>query len=793
MSFKLDNMTEGRVECILNNIVCYEKIDKKQLLKVINSSLLKKDFNNPFCRKLFMNEKEQLFNYLEKINDMNGGQYIPVTYNKTNDMEGFGRVFPERSLGLHSIRRQIRHTLAKAYYIDIDIKNCHFELLFQLCVKADFTPKYLSKYIKNREKYIKLIEDTYLSHIITKGSDKNIKKDIAKRLYIRLLYFGTFENWLKDEKLEYNEEYEDANLFIKKFSEELNKIGKIIIKDNPELEKIVEDKKAKRDNDMTVGQYNKKGSIVSYYLQEYECRILECIFKFMVNKNLINLNKPDCVLCADGIMIPKDKYYDGLLIELEEQIKNEFDFDLKLVTKDMDEDYIDILDKSIINEDVYKHYEFMKEEFEKNHFKLMHPTLYVEIEQVHKDDAILVRNKTNFLDAYNHKYYLEEKIIITKGSEDKKVKYETKSYKFITRWINDAEMKIYNKMDFLPKMEVEEGVYNTFNGFKCEKMKIDISECDINNLRFEDTKIYEHIEKLCNNDENTINYFIKTLAMKIQKPYKIMGTSIIFKSIEGCGKDSFFNFFGNKVIGSKFYLNEDKIDLVFGRFNQCIENKLLVCVNETSGTDTFTKMNCIKNAITREVNIIERKGFEGYENRNCILFIFFTNNEVVMKIDGNERRFICIECDNSIAGDKKYFDALHAEFNNDLYAKLFYDYLMNIDLSNFDFIKDRPETNYYKTLREHNIPVFLKFVENEYYKHCAKKDKSYTDLFINFTSYLQEGNFKFETNRVKFGCEMKKYDFIEKKKEEKCMKYKIDFIKFKNYMIKNKYEFDFIE
>jgi hypothetical protein len=347
-------------------------------------------------------------------------------------------------------------------------------------------------------------------------------------------------------------------------------------------------------------------------------------------------------------------------------------------------------------------------------------------------------------------------------------------------------------MDFLPKMDVEEGVYNTFSGFNVENKKIDMSGCDI---KFEDTKIYEHIKNLCNNEDSTIKYFINTLAMKVQKPNKIMGTSIIFKSIEGCGKDSFFNFFGNKVLGSKYYLNEDKIDLIFGRFNKSIENKLLVCINETSGSDTFTRMNCIKNGITREINMIEIKGVDGYENKNCILYIFFTNNEVVMKIDGNERRFICIECDPSIATDKIYFDALYSEFNNDIFAKLFYDYLMKIDLSKFDFIKERPETNYYKSLREHNIPIFLKFVESEYIKksNSTKIDKSYNDLFSNFTCYLQEGNFRYETNKIKFGCEIKKYDFITKKLIETGTKYFIDFIKFKNYMIKNKYELDFIE
>jgi hypothetical protein len=119
---------------------------------------------------------------------------------------------------------------------------------------------------------------------------------------------------------------------------------------------------------------------------------------------------------------------------------------------------------------------------------------------------------------------------------------------------------------------------------------------------------------------------------------------------------------------------------------------------------------------------------------------------------------------------------------------------MNYDLSTFDFINDRPITDYYKLLKEHNIPVFLKFVENEYNKYSTNKnEKSYDDLFVNFNNYLREGNFRFEVNRIKFGCDMKKYNFIEKKRMNKGYIYEIDFNKFKNYMIKNKYEIDFLE
>lgn len=775
MSFKLDKKNE---KSVLDNIICHEKIDVKKVIKLIHSSLIKNTFNNPFSAKNFTNEKEQLYKYIEYIND----GIVKVKYTKTKDMDGWGRVFPLGSLGLYSIRRQIRHTLAKEYYIDIDIENCHPVLLYQLCEQKNESAKALKKYIKHRNDYLNMVSECFLMHI----EDKHERRDKAKNLFIRLLYFGRVENWIKDYNLTANTEYtyyEELMTFLNKFTAELSKIGRRIIADNPELEKLVEDKKSKRDNELS---YNKKGSIVSYYLQEYENQILELIFNYMVSKNIINIDRADVVLCADGLMIPRKKYDEynvdnkDLLRDLEIEIKKHFNFNLKLTTKDMDEDYVDILDKSIIDsENCDKFYDIMKEKFEKTHFKLMHPTMFAEITT---DDAILLRNQSNFLTAYNHLKYIE---VDYKINKDERLGSKVSEHKFITKWMNDNNLKLYDKMDFLPKMDCPKNIYNTFSGFNVEKLK----KNNAIKVDFEKTKVYKHIKHLCGNDEKTIKYFLNCLACKVKKPHKLTGTSIIFRSVEGCGKDSFFDYFGKTILNAKYYLNEDNIELIFGRFNQCIENKLIVVINETSGGDTFNKINRIKNAITRTVNIIERKGIEAYENRNNIFFFFLTNNEVAMKIDMNDRRFVCIDCDSSIAQNKLYFDELYKDFDNDDIAIAFYEYLMNRDIEEFDFIKDRPDTNFYKTLREHNIHPFLKFIENEYEDNFNESsNKEYTDLFGDFSNYLHYGKFKYEVNRVKFGIDIKKYNFIEKVKTKNGFKYNIDFIKFNKYMVDNKYE-----
>jgi len=51
---------------------------------------------------------------------------IKVEYKKKCD---YGRTLVKSSLGAHNLRRQIRHTLFKDNYIDVDIINCHANLI----------------------------------------------------------------------------------------------------------------------------------------------------------------------------------------------------------------------------------------------------------------------------------------------------------------------------------------------------------------------------------------------------------------------------------------------------------------------------------------------------------------------------------------------------------------------------------------------------------------------------------------------------------------------------------------
>ena len=146
-----------------------------------------------------------------------------------------------------------------------------------------------------------------------------------------------------------------------------------------------------------------------------------------------------------------------------------------------------------------------------------------------------------------------------------------------------------------------------------------------------------------------------------------------------------------------------------------------------------------------------------------ILDMFFlTNNDNPIKVPHDDRRFTGIECNFKYANNKEYFTNLYAEIESGKYDKAFYDYFINIDLSNFDFTNKRPITNFYNNMKELNIPVLARFFESIVDED--KKDNKYssTELFNKFNDFVKANNFKVDYTTTKFGIDVKAYDGVEK-------------------------------
>ena len=307
------NLTVIPIESRLHNITLYEPIDAKLLDKLINSSLLKTEFSSKMTSSRYENEKA----LLQKFKKIIKNGKAEVLYKQTSNMK-LARVFPNKSLGLYNIRRELRHTLARDNFVDLDIDNCHPVVLYQLCRANNVKCKYLKQYVNNRDAILKEVQDTY-----------KVDRDTAKKLFIQLLYFGTFKSWCNGNNVING----DPSDFIKNFQKEVQSIGDIIVQYNPNVKKLVE--KNKKDKNKT--DFNLKASICSFFLQEYENQILEEIYFYCLGSGLIrNLI---AVLCADGLMLQKEHYKPELLLEFNVLIKDKLGFDLSFSKKEMNQGY----------------------------------------------------------------------------------------------------------------------------------------------------------------------------------------------------------------------------------------------------------------------------------------------------------------------------------------------------------------------------------------------------------------------------------------------------------------------
>jgi hypothetical protein len=772
---------------VLNNIECYEPINIDYLDKLIHSDLLKLNFHNPFASYKWCNEREQLIAYKKLYNEKT--KMCTVKYEKVKEIKEtkkdkkskkdkdenkdkddkkeyipFGRVNPNNALGLFNIRRELRQTLCKDYLIDLDIDNAHPSILLQICNMYNEDADKLEEYVDNRDKKLKQVMEDY-----------KCSRDEAKTLFIILLYFGSFDTWVSSNKIGHTEDGEfieyKPNKFCEKFKKELGEIGHGIMEKNKEIVEFVEKRKGEKG-------YNKVGSVVSFYLQEIENRILETMYTYCVkNKYIVN---NVCVLCADGLMIEKDRYKPSLLKEFSKVVKDKFGFDLNFSVKEMKQDYIDILDKHILTEeqyqieflggydakieydkntkfDVYKLTEYFNEDVEElgnekyiNHFHLTKSFKYFNsYHSFFYQSASIYKIHNTTIDTYKNLDITFDDLIV-KDDDGKKIT------KFTTLY-NECQQKIkYSKFCFEPNKKVKDDEYNLFTGFK-----YDTGDYKYN---MDDIQIYiDHIKYLTNNDEDATNYIINWICHIIQKPQQKTRVAIIlYSQTEQVGKNLLLDILNDLFTG---YANKIKDTFALtDRFNGDMMGKLFVVGDEINARAQDI-CNELKDIITRETEVIEFKNKDKIFVNDYKNYVMTTNNENVFKISNSDKRFLFVECPDK-RKEQVYYDKL-VEFKNDKNKiKQLFNYFKTKDISTFQPIKI-VTTEYKKHLILNNLPAYFRFIKEEYdllnndesipidvlYKMSidyARKNRlqsTYTDRLFSQQMHKVFGQFKIIKNR----------------------------------------------
>jgi hypothetical protein len=774
-----------KFECYLDKAIFSEVVDINCLNELIKSELLERAFDDnnysqKFSATLYKNVICQLEEYFNKTYDKKTNIFN-VMYAKPRSK--WGRVFPNRSLGLTSFGKKIRNTLIKGKYVDLDLSNAHPMILYNICKKNDIPCPIITEYINDRENILTDVMKYY-----------KIDRDIAKKLFLRLTFFGTHSGFLKELKINTNTK---PLTFITNFINELKHIADLFKDENKQLYDT-----ARRQN-----KTNAIGSFFSMYLQEYETRIMSCVIQWLNDKTDVTTYK-NCknkVLTYefDGVKLLKenvDKYgIEKLKKDMEKVIFDELGFSMVFEEKPIEKCYDieyepfehqeikQVIDKQTLLEQqeyFYDDYQqFIGLVLSKNNeptkdgdlFKKYYKLVFARVDCGGKTKYFSKCKKDGFINwsllpstPFGEKLsvfnYLD-KIETSKGIVDKKYPITT----FIGN-LNKEYMTIYSDIDFIPYLyndDIDINIFNLFSGFRFSGLIEDVDPEYYNDIK----PILSHLkEVLCSDNEEIYNYVLKWIAHIVQKPCDKAGVPVILmKSEQGSGKNLFWDFMG-LVIGKKYIVTINDLDDLTNKFNSRTEGKLLTILNEIANYGGFFKGNDkLKSLLTDIKQNIEPKGREAYEINNYSRSVMLTNNEWAAKISNDDRRYVPMDVSDHKKDDIEYFTKI-VNSMNDKNAELFFHFLSQIDLTHFN-VRTIPVTKLKEKMKWLNLENRPLYFLKEYIVDLNESEEPITkftskDLFDEYILWCSNNN--------------ERQTFSQRTFTQQIIKYSFNYIQFKN-------------
>ena len=335
-------------------------------------------------------------------------------------------------------------------------------------------------------------------------------------------------------------------------------------------------------------------------------------------------------------------------------------------------------------------YTAVKHEFEKEWFKCLNPPVFVNID----GDEIFFRKKSEL----KHIAELLTFEDIKESTTGNKIVHNSS---FLERWLKDPTQRTYKRIDFLPPPLVSPAdTFNTFRGFAAEKLPPNPP-----GYVFDITPIDDLLYSLCDQQIEAKEYLLSWLAHIVQYPASLPRTGIVIKSKQGRGKNMLFGtFFGERILGTTLYNSSARADNFFGKFANGFVNRQLCNFNEVDLKDIQNLMGAVKEAITEPVLNYEKKGVDVIRIRNCARQLWFTNNDIPLKISSDDRRWVAVQASDSMpetgtSAHRALFSSLKTWIDDDQNVRGFFDFLIARDISAWN-PDERPTTSFYTDLQQ---------------------------------------------------------------------------------------------
>jgi hypothetical protein len=668
-------------------------INVEQRVSLFDKIILRETINVKYFKSIMKNKEKYLkkpetwlgvtynevklfekYNYLLKKNK---NKFTEIEWSKRNNK--YGRTFSKSNSSIMYFRDTLRHTLCKENYIDIDIDNCHPNILNQLCIinGVRYVNTFLNEYCLNREDKLQEVVEHY-----------KVSRGIAKLLFICLINQGQINNWKKNYDVKVNTDLD----FVNNFDKEVKKLGNQFFKECSNILKHIQ--KIKINDDPFFDKTRTwSGNTMSTLLCYYEDMVLECIFKYLVDERYIINN--NCVLAFDGMMIEKKyvKNLPKLLNDICNNINKELGFVITMSNKVMDKDFIEELNELIKKDSD----EFKDENDYSNLEERLNKIKKDFIEKYPYEDLGSFNERLyNFINKYMNEYNLttdyyikreyfsewyiyfsETKSFLIKTLDEDTNTFEYNrnnnlniSHLFYTKIVNeeikdemfekmiycfDKTYPRYTKDLFRPigiyEKTKKTNYYNLFQGFgyRTNIYKNEIKEEDFKLLNDYLNYILEYI---CENNLKSFSYLMSLLKHILVKPREKNGVAVVLYSKEkACGKNDVADCLG--ITFGEYLSKSIKFKEMMNQFTD-IDDFLLIFVDEVDKKTMKSSENysMIKNKIT-DINGTSTKKFrDTVKSKSYTRFFFLTNELESIRTDSDETRFFYLNVKKETDDDK---------------------------------------------------------------------------------------------------------------------------------------------
>ncbi|EGR1117285.1 DUF5906 domain-containing protein [Vibrio cholerae] len=245
-------------------------------------------------------------------------------------------------------------------------------------------------------------------------------------------------------------------------------------------------------------------------------------------------------------------------------------------------------------------------------------------------------------------------------------------------WRDSPEKRIYEGgLVFEPgKGRTVENALNMWRGWQYQPIKGDWS------------LFKQHILKVCGGNEKHYNWMLDWMADAIQDPMNPKGCAVILKGVEGAGKGTIFNIFGE--LFGRYYKHIVQEDQLVGKFNAHLQEALLVFADEVTYGGSKKVAGVLKGITTEKSLMVERKGLDAVRYRNCMRLGIASNESWFIPAGPQSRRWFILEVPSDVASKDDYFTPLYRQMEKEGgYEAMMYE-LQNREITSN--LKVAPET-----------------------------------------------------------------------------------------------------